>query len=222
MKCALYVRISTQDQNCELQLRALREYAERCGWPITGTYQDVIGGAKARRPELDRLMADARTGMFDCVLVWKLDRFGRSLRDCLNNLEALKSAKVRFIAITQGIDTDEQNPTSRFQIQLLGAAAEFERSLILERTQAGRVRYLEDFDAGKVGRTVHSRSGRDLPAHRPRKIFDRLKVVELYEQYGSLRRVAREMRLGIGTVQRVVKECSKSRRSEKDGHPMQE
>lgn len=110
MRCALYVRISTQDQNCELQLRALREYAEQRGWQITETYQDVMSGANACRPGLDRLMADARAGRFDCVPVWKLDRFGRSLRDCLNNLDTLKSAGVRFIANTQGIDTDEHNP----------------------------------------------------------------------------------------------------------------
>ena len=222
MRCAGYVRVSTIDQNCELQIRALREYAEQRGWQIAGTYQDVMSGAKARRPELDRLMTDARSGRFDCVLVWKLDRFGRSLRDCLNNLETLKSAGVRFIAITQGIDTDERNPASHFHLQLLGAAAEFERSLIIERTQAGRIRYRHDFEAGKVGKTVHSRSGKDLPPHRPKKIFDRQKVIALYERYGSVRHVAREMRLGIGTVQRIVKACSKSRSSEKDGHSMSE
>lgn len=222
MRCLLYVRISTRDQNCELQLRALREYAEHRGWQIVETYQDVMSGTKARRPELDRLMADARAGRFECVQVWKLDRFGRSLRDCLNNLDGLKSAGVRFIAITQGIDTDEQSPASQFQLQLLGAAAEFERSLIVERTQVGRIRYQQDFEAGNVGKTVHSRSGKNLPAHRPHKFFDHQRVVELYEQCGSLRRVAREMRLGIGTVQRVVKERSKSRCSEKDGHSAQE
>ena len=79
-----------------------------------------------------------------------------------------------------------------------------------------------ELDRSQIEGTVHSRSGKDPPAHRPKKIFDRSQVVELYEQYGSLRRVAREMRLGIGTVQRTVKERSKSHCSEKDGRSVQE
>ncbi len=221
LNCSLYVRVSGQDQNCELQLRELRGYAERQGWPVVGVYEDAMSGGKARRPQLDRLMSDARARKFDCVLVWKLDRFGRSLVDCLTNLQALESAGVRFIAVTQGIDTDERNPASRFLLQILGAAAEFERSLILERTHAGRIRYQQDWDAGSVGKTVHSRSGKDMPPHRPKKIFDRERVVRLYEQYCSVRRVAKEMDLSIGTVHRTLKERSKTPCSEKERHPTQ-
>lgn len=162
MRAAIYARVSTTDQNCELQIRELQAYAERQSWSIAETYQDAISGAKANRPALNRLMFDARARKFDCLLVWKLDRFGRSLVDCLNNIKTLEENGVRFIAVTQGLDTDLQNPASRFLLHVLGAAAEFERSLIRERTQAGQARYRQDFESGKVGKTVASGWGRNL------------------------------------------------------------
>ena len=179
MRAAIYTRVSTADQNSELQLREIQDYAERQGWEIVNTYQDIISGAKASRPGLNRLMADARARKFQCLPVWKLDRFGRSLVDCLNNIKFLEDHGVRFVAVTQGRDTDVQNPASRFLLHVLGAAAEFERSLIRERTQAGRLRYQQDYTAGKVGKTVYSRSGKNLPIGRPKRIFNRQRVIEL-------------------------------------------
>ena len=208
MTVACYARISTPDQNPELQLRELREHAHRQGWELAEVYQDVASGAKGRRPGLVALMEGAREGKFSCVLVWKLDRFGRSLVDCLNNIRELENYRVRFIAVTQGLDTDHKNPAARFLLQILGAAAEFERSLILERVQAGQARYRQDYLSGKVGKTVHSRSGKDLPAHRPRKIFDRQKVVELAARGVSLRQIAKRMGIGLGTVSRTLQERS--------------
>lgn len=95
MTAGAYVRVSTADQRCELQVRDLRDYAERQGWRIAEIYEDVSSGAKASRPSLNRLMADARAGKFDCVLVWKLDRFGRSLLDRLNNIRDLEENGIR-------------------------------------------------------------------------------------------------------------------------------
>jgi DNA invertase Pin-like site-specific DNA recombinase len=210
LKVAAYTRVSTPDQNPELQLQELRDYAERQRWDVVESYQDVISGAKARRPGLDCLMADARLRKFDCVLVWKLDRFGRSLVDCLNRIQALESCGVRFIAVTQGLDTDQRNPASRLLLTMLGATAEFERSLIVERSQAGQARYRRDYEAGKVGKSVHSRSGKNLPPHRPRRIFDRDKVCMLREQGFSLRQIAERMDLGLGTVTRTLEKRSKS------------
>ena len=172
MKAAIYARVSTTDQNSELQLREIQEYANRQGWEIVETYQDTISGTKASRPGLNRLMADAMARKFRRLLVWKLDRFGRSLVDCLNNIRTLEDHGIRFIAVTQGLDTDIQNPASRFLLHVLGAAAEFERSLIRERTQAGRMRYQQDYNAGKVGKTVYSRSGKNMPIGRPKRIFN--------------------------------------------------
>ena len=209
MRLALCVRVSTADQNSELQLRDLRAYASGQG-EIVEIYQDVASGSTTARPGLARLFADARTRKFDCVLVWKLDRFGRSLVDCLNNIRTLDANGIRLIAVTQGLDTDRKNPASRFLVHVLGAAAEFERELIRERTQAGRLRYQQDFDNGKVGKTVQSRSGKNFPPHRPKRIFDRERVIELRRQGLSLRQIAKRERLGLGTVVRTLRERSKS------------
>lgn len=133
--------MSTVDQNSELQLRDLQSHADFEGWQIVDTYQDTISGYNANRPGLSRLLADALARKFDCLLVWKLDRFGRSLVDCLNNIRTLEDHGVRFIAVTQGLDTDQRNPASKFLLHVLGAAAEFERALLRERTRAGQIRY---------------------------------------------------------------------------------
>src|SRR5262252_1016896 len=194
-RVALYIRVSTADQNSDLQLTDLQEYATRQGWQITEAYQE-ISGAKASRPGLNRLMEDAGARKFEILLVWKLDRFGRSLVDCLNNIQELERHRIRFIATTQNLDTDEKNPASRFLLHVLGAAAEFERSLIRERTLAGQVRYRSDYAAGKVGKSVSSRSGRNLAPHRPRRIFDRDEVMRLRRQGLSYRAIAK--RLGLG------------------------
>ncbi len=217
LRAAIYVRVSTADQNCELQIQELHDHAAQRGWPVVGVYQDIMSGVKAHRPELSALMHDAHARKFDCLLVWKLDRFGRSLVDCLNRIRDLETDGVRFIATTQGLDTDERNPTSRLLLHVLGAAAEFERSLILERSRAGQRRYREAFQRGEVGRTVHSRSGRDLPPHRPRRIFDREAVISLHCQGLSMRQIAKQLDLGLGTVSRTLKARSKSTCAEKDG-----
>jgi DNA invertase Pin-like site-specific DNA recombinase len=205
-----YVRISTGDQNSELQHRDLRDSATRMGSEIMHVYEDTISGTKARRPGLDELMQDARAGKFNCVLVWKLDRFGRNLLHCLSCIEELQELCIRFIAVTQGLDVDRRNPASKFLLHVLAAAAEFERSLILERTAAGKARYRQDYEQGLVGKTVHSRSGRDLPPHRPKKIFNRESVSKLRAQGLSLRKIAERLGIGLGTVVRALHECSKS------------
>src|SRR5581483_7664098 len=138
LKAAIYARVSTTDQNCEMQVRELREYAERRGWVVSDEYVDTgWSGAKASRPELDRLMRDAALRRFDAVLVYKLDRFGRSVRNCLDGIEALRMHGVRFLAVSQSTDTDESNPTARLLLHILASVAEFERELIRERVRAG-------------------------------------------------------------------------------------
>ena len=99
MRAAVYARVSTTDQNCELQLVELREYIRRRGWENVGEFVDTgWSGAKASRPEFDRLMAAASKREFDVVLCWKLDRFGRSLLNCKTALQQLQSQGIRFIA----------------------------------------------------------------------------------------------------------------------------
>ena len=167
---------------------------------------DEMSGAKASRPALDELMAQAAQHRFDAVLCCKLDRFGRSLLNCLAAIQQLQAAGVRFIATSQNLDTDETNPAARFLLHILAAAAEFERELIRERSQAGTLRYRRDYEAGRVGKEVHSRSGKDLPPHRPRKIFNREQVIELRAQNLSLRQIADRLGVGRGTVARTLQD----------------
>jgi DNA invertase Pin-like site-specific DNA recombinase len=205
MKAAIYARVSTIDQNCEMQLAELRDYVSRRGWESAGEYVDTGWcGAKASRPELNRLMHDAALREFDVILCWKLDRFGRSLLHCKSALQELQAHGVRFMATSQNIDTDESNPASRFLLHILMAAAEFERELIRERSMAGLKRYRGQYAAGKVGKEVHSKSGKDLPVGRPKRIFARQEVLELRKRGLSYRQIARQMDIGEGTVRRVL------------------
>src|SRR5215470_10831469 len=111
LEVATYSRVSTSDQHCELQVHELREYAARRAWTVAAEYVDTgISGAKASRPELDRLIHAACRRAFDVVLVYKLDRFGRSVRNCLDGISTLRTHGVRFLAVSQNIDTDENNP----------------------------------------------------------------------------------------------------------------
>jgi DNA invertase Pin-like site-specific DNA recombinase len=179
MRCSLYCRVSTTDQNCEMQLRELREYISRRGWKNGGEYIDTgFCGAKASRPALDRLMADAAQRKFDCIVVYKIDRFGRSVLHLNQQLAALTSYGVRFIATSQSLDTDEKNPTSRLLLQILASVAEFEREMIRERTlsgiQAARA-------AGKI-------------IGRPKRIFRRGEVVRLRDEVGlSWRAIGKQL-----------------------------
>ena len=189
MNASIYARVSTQDQSCDMQVRELREYAARRGWTITGEYVDTgWSGAKASRPELDRLMRDAALHRFDAVLVWKLDRFGRSVRNCLDGIESLRSLGVRFVAVSQSIDTDESNPTSRLMLHVLAAVAEFEREMIRERVCAG----------------VRNAKVKGKRLGRPKAVFDRAKAIQLQSEGMSVRDIAAALEVGNGTVYRAL------------------
>ena len=205
MRAAIYARVSTTDQKCEMQLGELREYVLRRGWEPAAEYVDTgWSGAKASRPEFDRLVRDAGKRAVDVILCWKLDRFGRSLLHCKTAIEQLRAYGVRFIVTSQNFDTDESNPTSRFLLHVLMAAAEFERELIHERSVLGQKRYRAQYEAGKIGKEIHSKSGLDLPVGRPKRIFARERVPELRAQGYSYRQIARQMKIGEGTVRRVL------------------
>src|SRR5215471_1923559 len=178
MRCALYCRVSTTDQNCEMQLRELRQYISRREWKNGGEYIDTgFSGAKANRPALDKLMTDAAKRKFDCVAVWKIDRFGRSVLHLNQQLAALTSHGVRFIATSQSLDTDQSNPTSRLLLQILASVAEFEREMIRERTLSG-IRAAQA--AGKV-------------IGRPKRVFRRDEVVRLRQEGLSWRAIGRKL-----------------------------
>jgi DNA invertase Pin-like site-specific DNA recombinase len=138
VRAALYARCSTHDkgQDPELQLMPLREYCQRRGLIITGEYVDNgISGTKDRRPQLDRLLEAARKRQIDLILVWKLDRFGRSLKQLVIALEELSSLGVGFISYQDNLDLTTAQ--GRLMFHIIGAMAEFERELIRERVKAG-------------------------------------------------------------------------------------
>jgi DNA invertase Pin-like site-specific DNA recombinase len=187
--CAIYARVSTDDQNCEMQLAECREFILNRGWRIYGEYVDTgFSGAKDSRPQLNKILADARTRKFDCIMVWKLDRFGRSVSNFCRHMTDLKQWGVRFMATTQQVDTDEANPASRLLMHIFIAFAEFERAMIQERVKSGM----------KAARNRGVKLGR-LP-----KVFDRQRVIDLRNQGYSYLQIMRNMDLSHGTVQRTL------------------
>jgi len=137
MRVAVYARCSTTDQSVDLQLDGLREYAQARGFDIVGEYVDeAVSGAKAKRPALDRLLQEAHRRRFDALLIWKLDRLGRSLSHLLRVVEQLGSLGVDLVSLSDpGLDTT--SPHGKLLFSIIGSVAEFERDLIRERTRAG-------------------------------------------------------------------------------------
>jgi len=183
MKAVIYARVSTSDQNCESQLKEIREYLSRMGWENSAEYVDTgFSGSKASRPALDQLMKEASLRKFDCVVVYKLDRFGRSVLHLNQQLAILESLSIRFVAISQGIDTDAKNPTSRLLLHILSSVAEFERELIKERTLCG----------------IRAAKAKGKTLGRPKRIFQRAEVVRLRDEGMSWRKIAEQ--LGVPTM----------------------
>jgi DNA invertase Pin-like site-specific DNA recombinase len=135
-------------------------------------------------------MADARLRRFDCVVVWKLDRFGRSLVHCVNALQELQALGVRFVAVSQGIDTDEANPAAKLLMHILAAVAQFERELIRERVSAG----------------IKHAKAKGVKLGRPKRVFDRGKVAEMRAAGASYAAIAKALGVGEGTVVRVARQ----------------
>ncbi len=135
-RVALYVRVSTGEQNADLQVNELTEYAAFRKWQTVETYADKMSGAKDRRPALDRLMADAKRGKFDAVAVWRFDRFARSTSHLLRALEEFAALGIDFVSLKESIDTS--TPTGKMIFTVLAAVAELERNTIRERVIAGQ------------------------------------------------------------------------------------
>jgi DNA invertase Pin-like site-specific DNA recombinase len=138
MRAAIYARVSTLDQEPENQLQELRRYAEAREWTAVEHVDRGVSGARESRPALDALMKDARRRRFDVLVVWRLDRLGRSLRHLILLLEELSSLGVGFVSLHEGIDAT--TPAGRLQMHILGAIAEFERARIAERVRVGMAR----------------------------------------------------------------------------------
>jgi DNA invertase Pin-like site-specific DNA recombinase len=189
MRAALYLRVSTLDQHPETQMYDLRGLAAQRGFQIVQEYTDRISGAKARRPGLDQMMHDARQRKFDVVLVWAGDRIARSVRHFLEVLDELNHLGIEFVSFRENIDT--AGPLGRAIIVIIGAIAELERNLIIERVRAGMRR--ARLEGRHIGRTPLD--------------FDRTAVLRDRGRGMSLTDIAKAHRISRATVSRVIKEA---------------
>jgi len=133
MKAAVYVRVSTAEQNPEIQKELLIDYCKNNNLDVFSIYEDVISGAKDSRPAFNRLINDMRSRKFDCVVVYKLDRIGRSLQHLLQLFQEFKNSNIKFISITQNINTS--TPEGHLMLRMLMLLSEYERELIVSRTK---------------------------------------------------------------------------------------
>jgi DNA invertase Pin-like site-specific DNA recombinase len=184
-RVALYARVSTANghQNPEMQLRELREFVERRGWQITGEYVDRgVSGSKDRRPALGQRMAAAQGRKFDVLLVWKLDRFARSLKHLVNALAEFEALGIAFVSFRDNLDLT--TPAGRLMFQIIGAMAEFERALIQERVRAG----------------LRNAKLKGVRLGRPRVFVSESRIEALRASGTSWRAIAKELGVGIGTA----------------------
>jgi DNA invertase Pin-like site-specific DNA recombinase len=194
-RVAIYGRVSTTNhgQDVRLQTRELEQFAQARGWRLMDSYLDIgISGSKDKRPELDRLMADAHRRKFNVVIVWKFDRFARSVSHLLRALETFNALGIAFVSLSEQMDTT--TPTGKMIFTVLGAVAELERSLIVERVRAGLR------NARAKGKTLG----------RPRKIVDAARTAALRAQGLSLRAIALELGIGLATLHRTSVPRSKT------------
>ena len=193
VKVAIYTRVSTIDQSTDMQINDLQEYAQKRDWEIFQVYEDKISGATKTRPRLDQLFIDAKQRKFDVVLVWKFDRFARSLKMLVDSLELFKDLKIDFVSYKESIDTTTSMGRLIFNIN--SAYAEFERELIGDRVKSGvankRAKML------KVGDTSWGRKEIDHTTQS--------KIRDLKQVGKSIRTIANELKLSKTTVLKYLK-----------------
>jgi DNA invertase Pin-like site-specific DNA recombinase len=189
-RAALYSRVSTYDQNPQTQILDLRQMAAQRGYEIVQEYTDRISGAKARRPGLDQMMTDARRGRFDVVLTWACDRIARSTRHFLEVLDELNRLEVEFVSFRENIDTG--GPLGRAIVIIVGAVAELERSLIVERVRAGMRR--ARLEGQRIGRAP--------------LVLDNLAIQQDRQRGQSIRQIARGHCVSTATIQRVLRKTA--------------
>ena len=190
-RVAIYARVSTKDQDAQLQVEELRRLAKHRGWRVSREYVDAgVSGSRENRPELDALMADARRGKIDVVAVWRFDRFARSTRHLVTALEEFRALGVHFVSAREAIDTS--TPVGRMVFTMIAAVAEMERELIRERVQAG-------VDRARA-------QGKKLG--RPRRELDLRAAGILLDQGHSQRAVADMLGVPRGTLRRRLAEAA--------------
>jgi DNA invertase Pin-like site-specific DNA recombinase len=188
MRVAIYCRVSTvgKGQSNDMQLRELKEYVDRRGWTIAAEFVDAgISGSKEKRPELDKLMADAARRKFDCVLVYRYDRFARSLRHLVNALEQFRALGIEFVSLHEGVDTS--TPNGRLIFGIFASIAEFERELIRDRVRSGLR------NAVAKGKTLG----------RPKHTIDSSQIGRLRSSGLAWRKIAERMEISVRSARRA-------------------
>jgi DNA invertase Pin-like site-specific DNA recombinase len=194
MRVAIYARVSTNNgqQSPEMQINELREYCQRRGWKIVSEYVDAgISGAKDSRPELNQLLTDAHRRHFDAVVVWKFDRFARSVSHLLRALETFNALGIHFVSLSESMDTS--TPAGKMVFTVLGAVAELERSLIAERVRAGMR------NARAKGRHIG----------RPKLLVDEARICQLCTQGASWAKIGRTLSVSARTAKRIALRLSR-------------
>ena len=186
-RAALYMRVSTVDQHPETQLHDLRQMAAQRGLDIVHEYTDRISGVKAKRPGLDAMMSDARHGQFDVVLVWASDRIARSVKHFLDVLDELNRLQVEYVSFRENIDTG--GPLGRAIVIIIGAVAELERNLIIERVRAGMRR--ARLEGQHIGRNP--------------LVLDNAAIQRDRQHGQSIREIAKGHRVSTATIQRALR-----------------
>jgi len=190
-RAALYCRVSTVDQHPETQLGELRQFAANKGFQVVGEYTDHgVSGMRARRPELDRMMDDARRHRFDVLLVWSCDRLARSTKHLLQTLDELNGMGIQFLSQREAIDTE--GPLGRAIIVIVSAMAELERCIIVERVRAGMRR--AKLEGRRIGRA--------------RMDVNREQVIQDRRSGMSLTRVAKKHGISRASVCRLMNEVN--------------
>jgi DNA invertase Pin-like site-specific DNA recombinase len=188
-RAALYLRVSTLDQSPQMQVYDLRTLAQQRGLDIVKEYTDRVSGAKTRRPGLDEMLADARRGRFDIVLVWASDRLARSVRHFLEVLDELNRLNIEFVSFREQLDTG--GPLGRAVVVIISVVAELERSLIIERVRAGMRR--AKLEGRHIGRKP--------------LVIDREAVLSERAHGRSLTQIANSFRISRATVSRLIKQA---------------
>ena len=187
MKVGIYARVSTHDQQTlKLQLEAMRKYAKNRKWKVALEIKDIGSGA-SERPKRDELLMAARRREIDCILVWKLDRWGRSLPDLVLTLREMNELGVAFVSLTEALDLS--TPSGRAMVGLLSVFAEFERDLLRERVKAGIAQ--AKLEGRKLGRPI-SAALRTVEAQK------------LYKKGISKSEIARRLQIGRTSVRRLL------------------
>lgn len=193
-RAAIYARVSTHSgQNPEMQLEEIRQYCASRGWKIPEEYVDTgISGTKEHRPALDRLLKDCRKRLVDAVVVYRYDRFARSLRQLINALDEFSALRIDFVSLHEGVDTS--TPNGRLIFGIFASIAEFERELIRDRVRSG----------------LASAKAKGKRLGRPRIAVDSERIATLRRAGESWAHIGKSLGIGEGTVRRAAQQSAKN------------